>query len=231
MIRLNIVVEGQTEEVFVNKLLKPHLAAFNVVPVPRLIFTGKKYGRVFRGGVTRYHNFKWDLVLWMREDRKDSSFFTTMLDLYGLPYDFPGQIKVRSSRDPYQKVRTLEKAMERDFNEPRFIPYIQLHEFETLLLAQPQRFSAFFINNKERVRGLSNMVDEFPNPEYIDQGERTAPSKRIASFFPAYSRMKAVAGPFIAGAIGLETMRKQCPHFNGWLEILEGLNSSIKAID
>lgn len=228
MIRLNLVVEGQTEEMFVNKVLRTHLAAHGVQARPRLIFTGRKYGRTFRGGVTRYGNFKWDLMLWMREDSDHRSHFTTMLDLYGLPGDFPGQLKARKAHDPYRKVEILEEAMARDIDDPRFIPYIQLHEFETLLLADPEQFGRFFLENRQPVRELAAMVREYDSPEYINGGETTAPSKRIAQYLPAYSRLKSVAGPFIAGSIGLEAMRRKCPHFNAWLERLEGIAAEVE---
>ena len=63
-------------------------------------------------------------------------------------------------------------------------------------------------------------------PEKIDDGQHTAPSKRIINEIPEYKHAKATAGPIIANEIGLPTMRRKCPHFNEWLAKLEQLNSA-----
>jgi hypothetical protein len=60
----------------------------------------------------------------------------------------------------------------------------------------------------------------------INDGEETAPSKRIGKEIPDYLGAKPTAGPIIAGKIGLETMRMKCPHFNEWLTKLENLHLS-----
>ena len=60
-----------------------------------------------------------------------------MFDLYALPADFPGYAEARREVDPYGKVRILEDALGNDIADRRFIPYIQLHEFEALILADP----------------------------------------------------------------------------------------------
>jgi hypothetical protein len=39
--RVNILVEGQTEETFVRELLAPHLVGFQVYLTPRIIETSK----------------------------------------------------------------------------------------------------------------------------------------------------------------------------------------------
>ena len=53
MKRLNIVVEGQTEQSFVNEVLAPHLRNNGVsLIIPRLIRTSK----TGRGGLVNYHH-------------------------------------------------------------------------------------------------------------------------------------------------------------------------------
>ena len=47
----------------------------------------------------------------------------------------------------------------------------------------------------------------------------TCPSARLKALFPDYK--KRVDGPTIASAIGLETIRRNCPHFDRWLTFLE----------
>jgi hypothetical protein len=53
-----------------------------------------------------------------------------------LPADFPAYDQALSAIDPYMRVEVLESAMAADISDSRFIPYIQLHEFEALVLAE-----------------------------------------------------------------------------------------------
>lgn len=71
---------------------------------------------------------------------------------------------------------------------------------------------------------LSELVRRFDSPELIDDGETTAPSKRIIAEIPKYRHQKATAGPLIASRIGVQIMRERCPHFNDWVTILEALD-------
>ena len=70
MIRLNIVAEGQTEESFVNNVLKRHLAFFNVFTSVRCIETSRSrhYSKIYRGGFMKYSKLKNDIELWMKQD-------------------------------------------------------------------------------------------------------------------------------------------------------------------
>src|SRR5208283_3738942 len=90
MIRLHAVVEGQTEETFVRDVLAPELGVRNVFIDSHRVTTGRRRARVHRGGIVEYHQLKTDLSLWMKQDRHPDAWFTTMIDLYALPSDFPG---------------------------------------------------------------------------------------------------------------------------------------------
>ena len=79
----------------------------------------------------------------------------------------------------------------------------------------------FFDNAKSQISALQKMIDEVPSPELIDEGQHAAPSKRILTQFPDYS--KVTTGPQVAEQVGLENIRSRCPHFNAWLERLEKL--------
>lgn len=52
MVRLHLFVEGQTEQTFADKVLRPHLANFEVyMDKPVLIAHARKKGRIHRGAV------------------------------------------------------------------------------------------------------------------------------------------------------------------------------------
>jgi len=224
MIRLCLTAEGKTEQQFAIQVLVPHLSGFGVyLSKPRLAATSRKKHHVQRGGLFAYEVVKNDLQDWLKQERGDDVRFTTMFDLYGLPRDFPGQGEAVSSQDKYARVQALEAAIAEDLKDPRFIPYIQLHEFEAILFSDPEAFRCYYEGRERQIEALVQLRDEFGNPELIDDGEATAPSKRIGEHFRDYEARKPTAGPIIAERIGLEVIRKKCSHFNEWLTKLEQL--------
>ena len=146
-----------------------------------------------------------------------------MFDLYGLPDDFPGYEAAVLQDDPYQRVQALEDALADDIDDHRFVPYIQLHEFEALLLSDPGKLGSEFIGSADGIARLATMVSRFPSPEHVNDSRDTAPSKRIIRAIPEYEGRKASAGPIVAERIGLSTMRDKCAHFAEWLAKLENL--------
>jgi len=233
MIRLHVTVEGQTEQRFVKDVLSVHLAERWVIVDARPVLTSKdkRAGREYRGGFRRtgaYQAAKKDICAWMKEDRNADARFTTMFDLYALPDDFPGHADAAGEADPYRRTAALEAALQADIcqelDDPRFIPYIQLHEFEALILADPRQLDSEYMEHAVQIERIVKMVArEGGNPELIDDGETTAPSKRIIAEIPEYDGNKATSGPLVAGKIGLPTLRQKCAHFAEWLKRLEGL--------
>ena len=223
MVRLHFIVEGQTEETFVNQTLVPHLAHMSIVSDARCVATSRKRGVKHRGGVHSYQQVKNDIDLWMRGDANSDARFTTMLDLYALPQSFPGYESASRLQDPLQRVEALESALKEDIDDWRFIPYIQLHEFEALLLSDPQKLGAHFQCGDDAIRRLADMASCCLSPEMINDGSETAPSKRIIAEIPEYSGAKASAGPIVASHIGLDALRASCRHFGEWLNKLERL--------
>ncbi len=222
-IRLNFIVEGQTEEAFVKQILSPHLAGFGVWVKARCVLTSRRRNIKHRGGIESYGQARKDINAWIKEDRNSDVRFTTMFDVYGLPTNFPGYTDAKQTSDPYGRVKVLEDALGEDISDRRFIPHFQLHEFEALLLSDPQKLDLQF-DDSAGIRRLVDMVASFDSPELVNDGNNTAPSKRIIGEIPAYERMKASAAPIVAEKIGLPTLRLKCTHFGEWLCRLETLN-------
>ncbi len=223
MIRLHVVAEGQTEETFTNQVLAPHLGYVDVVTDVHCVTTSRHRRRPIRGGLISYAKARRDIVLWMKQDMQGDARFTTFFDLYGLPTDFPGYDEARYRSGPYEKADILEQAMARDIADSRFVPYIQVHEFEALVLVDPRELVDEFIESEEAIQNLVAMCAEYDSPELIDDGVETAPSKRIIHEIPAYRGRKASAGPLVTAKIGLLALRSSCPHFDGWVNRLEEL--------
>lgn len=217
--RLHFVVEGQTEETFVRTLLAPELGAREIFCDAHRVTTGRKHGKVYRGGLVSFAHLRKDLDLWMKQDKTRDSWFTTMVDLYKLPSDFPKIDESRHIVDPIEKVKSLEQSFGASVNHPRFVPYIQLHEFEALLFSDPGSFSIAFPGIGRAAEDLLAIRRAFETPEHIDEREDLAPSRRILKALPQYD--KPVAGPLIAQQIGLAKLRNECHHFDAWLKRLE----------
>ena len=191
MIRLHVIAEGQTEQGFVKNVLAPHLAKFSVFADARCVLTSKdsRLNKAYRGGMTSYLKAKQDIQDWLKEDKHPECRFTTMFDLYALPDNFPGYTEAMGFCDPYERIRILEERLAEDTADRRFIPYIQLHEFEALILADPQQLGQEYLEHDSQIQNLVKMVSG-KNPELINDGPETAPSKRILREIPEYKKQR-----------------------------------------
>jgi len=221
MKRIRIVVEGQTEESFVKNILEPHFFKLNIYPFPYPVITKETPIAKYTGGYVKYPKLYMQIMAHLRD--KNAVAITTMLDLYKLPDSFPGK-KDLKLEDCYEKVTELEKLFSDSISRERFIPYIQLHEFESLLFSSPAEIAFGFKNEKKTERKLNRVLEECKKPELIDEGEITHPSMRLKSICLGYD--KPADGIRIAQRIGLTKMRKACPHFNDWISKLEQLAES-----
>lgn len=217
MIRVKILVEGQTEETFVRDVLAPYCARQQIFVTPIIVLTSP----CNKGGITSYGKVRRQLIRLCRQDRR--AVITTMFDLYGLPMDFPGRQDAAypTNGNGAQKAAFLEDRMTVDIGEDNLMPYLSVHEFEALLFVEPEKFSDWFddddpIEQLRRIRAQAGGL-----PEQINDNPITAPSKRIMALMPHYK--KPLHGPLIAEDIGLDAMRQACPHFSAWLQRLDQL--------
>ena len=126
---------------------------------------------------------------------------------------------------PYDRVASLEQSWSTETNDRRFIPFIQLHEFEAYLYTETAKFTDFFDSATKGIGKLQTVAASVSSPELINDGEHTAPSKRIIEQLPTYERLKANVGPQMARLIGLPKIRAACPHFDAWVGRLEQLEN------
>lgn len=224
MIRIHVICEGQTEELFVNEVLSRAVAKKNIFLHPSLI---GKPGH--KGG-----NFKYERLLRDAKNRllgDTEAYCTTFFDFYGLPEDFPGKAEAESESDFSGKAdRLLSILIERlryDIGSEavrRFIPYVQMYEFEGLLFSEPEKLASG-LGRDDLTKSFSEIRGKFPTPEAINNSQMTAPSKRILRLMPNYE--KPINGSLAALEIGIEAMRRECSRFNQWVIKLEDLAISI----
>lgn len=217
MIRLNITAEGFSEELFISRLLRPHLLSFNIYVECRKVLTSRKLRK--RGGIVSYGKFKNDVTQWIKEC--PDVYHTTLIDLYGLATDFP-RYNEASVLTPYSKIALIEQGIAEDFNHYKFIPFVQLHEYEAMLFSDAELMEDFLsLYDKLPTKCFQKIVQSVGNPELINDNPHTAPSKRIAALCPSYDKVDD--GVLLLEEIGLQKIREQCPHFNDWLTTLENL--------
>jgi hypothetical protein len=200
MIRLYLFVEGQTEQTFANLVLTEHLALLGVyLQPPILVAHARRKGKAHRGGVLKYRPLKDDIGRFLKQEKSDTVRFTTMIDLYRLPHDFPDyDDAAKFKSDPIRRVEHLENAFRQDMIDPRFLPYIQLHEYESLLFVDPNEFAFYYSNCGKPIDSLVKISRDFTSPELIDDGPTTAPSKRIIQLLPQYECDKVRVGSGVA---------------------------------
>ncbi len=208
--RITVLCEGQSEYYFVNKVLDPYLPAdVTAVPLP---ISGRAFGNVPFGMVrTAAEN---ELT---RAETPD--FVTTMVDLYELS-GWPST-DVLPGETGIQRVRRIETEAQKLFDDERFIPYVQLYEFEALLLADLDELTKWL--DPAGVSKLRSSLGKNWMPEEVNDGSATAPSKRIIAVDQNYEFSKKTIGPNVAGAIGISRLRERCGHFDEWISKLEML--------
>ncbi len=232
MTRVLVHVEGETEEAFVNEVLGGHLMRYGYSSVAARLL-GNARARVRRGGIRSWDAVLRDIVAHLKEDA--GSVGTTMVDYYGLPQRGPGAWPGRSdasARAPSARAESVEKAMEADvsaamgaaFDSRRFVPFVVMHEFEALLFSDCDAFAAA-IGRSELAPELRSVREEFATPEEIDDSPQTAPSKRVRRIVRGYE--KPFMGNLAMLEIGLDKVRDECRHFNGWLTRMEQLLSGV----
>ncbi|HXR07757.1 MAG TPA: DUF4276 family protein [Candidatus Acidoferrum sp.] len=219
---LFIYVEGQEEEMFVNRVLRGHLRPFGVmVQKPILAATSFRIGadddaEITVGGVTNYDSIRQDIVnQFAAGDINAADVLTTLIDLYGLPARFPGHEKAMSSGlTAGRKAEFVEQAWKDDIGHPNFFPYIQAHEFEALILTRPSALTEFYPEHSAGIEQLRKECASFRTPEDINEVKATSPSHRILARVPTYQK---IDGFRHLQDIGLQELKAHCPRFKAWM--------------
>ena len=217
-----VVCEGQAEEVFVNEILAPALWDGNVLLSPRLIATS----RHSKGGSLKGQRVLRFLRNTLRERR--STYVTTFFDLYGLPSDFPGRAETAQEMDPVEQAIAVESEFHSAVIDAvgcrpdRFLPHIQPHEFEALLFSDTGQFAEVEPAWRTYLGQLEVARQSARSPEYINDGSDTHPSARLRNLLrPRYNKVRH--GRAVSARIGVNRMRAECGHFDGWVARVEVL--------
>lgn len=216
-----LIVEGPTEEAFANTTLRPHLAAHGVYLDCRIVHPRQLGSRRKHRGGGGWPDWAHKIANALRDTRLDLR-FTTLFDLYGLPRHCPGRAVAADLDHGADKAAHIEAALSQHFGDPRLTPYIQVHEFEALVLASLDGLETQ-LDAADDLKGLAKLRAKLGRqpPEDINDGPDTAPSKRLRRAIPSYE--KVIHGPGALDHAGLSHLRQSCPRFAAWLAHLERL--------
>ena len=216
MIRaIYIICEGQSEEEFVNGILKPYFNSHKIYDVrPILMSTSRGH----KGGDIKYDRLKFNIDKLL--NRETDILVTTFIDFFRLKNDFPKFEEAQTIQNKIERVGFLEEALSHAINNHRFIPYIQLHEFEGLLFASKDGFEFLPDLKTTNLKSLLSAVNEKENPEELNDGELTAPSKRLEQLIPGFDKNKPFYGGLIAEVNTINAVLDRCLRFKTWVETL-----------
>ena len=212
MKRVIFIVEGDTEISFIQKCIMPYLyqKGFTNPMNAQKIITNRKKNK--KGGNVAFDYLKNDIE---RVAATRNVLITTFLDFFRLPTDFPGY-----TTDSL-KIEQIEEAVRENISSiidrAKFLPYIQRHEIEALMYTNMDGFN-YVVDKEESLNKLKEIINQYANPEDINSGSETAPSKRLMKIFPY---QKTTDGEIILEALPINDIRSKCPRFNEWLENLE----------
>lgn len=208
MRRLVFIVEGDTELIFVQHLIAPHLTRLgfpNQMHAQTITTNRKQHAK---GGIGTYGKFKNEVT---RTLAQGNVIVTTLIDFFRLPGDFPAYTQDST------RIGQIETAIHTEFeNRPDFIPYIQRHESEALMFSSRQGFE-LVIDDHAKLQRIDQIIDQYPNPEDINNSPTTAPSKRMEQIFK-YD--KVGDGELIIGMLSIDEVISKCPRFAAWIEKL-----------
>ena len=209
---LGVVVEGKTEEAFVRNVLGEYLQSYQLEVAPTII--GSANSRGDGGGNVNIDGLARDMVI----SSWDNDFVTSLVDFYG----FIGKGEMTVDQLENQIALSIQERVPDHPNFDKFIPYVQMHEFEGLLFSDTSAFAEIDAS-EDSILQLEQIRNSFPTPEDINDNSATAPSKRLEKLLLRYHKPRH--GNIVAEAIGIDTIRSKCRRFDVWLRKLESLGS------
>ena len=225
MAHVFLVVEGQAEERYFKThfapVYYPHGVFVDVTVMPN------KRGiasRTHRGGRIGYDECVKNIRRYLRT-AAHCELVALVYDYYGLDPSFTTNLTLAANRpvSAPERAAAIRQRLEADIDDPRFHFFVQLHEFEAYLFCRPDLFAAHHRSPALEQQMRRILADFNGQPEAINDGVATAPSKRIEQLLAPRYYAKTTDGVAVAGAIGVADIREQCPAFDAFCQRLDRL--------
>lgn len=175
-----IVVEGPTEMTFIDQCLKPywfdHFGIYEIYA----------YRIGNDGGDVRVERIRKDIELLLKQ--RPNASVTTLIDYYGnsLKKKWKDYTNCETLPTTDQRIVCIEDNLYKLIGSERFIPYIQKHEFESLLFSSGQSLQAYL--KPKTCEAIVKTRGQFPGPEDINT--KQPPSHRLTEIFRKHEPRK-----------------------------------------
>lgn len=217
---LIFLVEGETEQEFVNRILAPYLIEVKGLNTDiRPIMIEKSGGG---HGYSNIEHLKNTILPFLHSDSEPV--ITTMIDHYGINSErkMPGYNSIISS-NVEERISAMEAILHEEIMKLKpyrfFIPYIQQHELETLLFANPKE--GFALEDERIMNDVIALRNEHDSIEDINHTPEGAPSKRLTKIYEQhkqrYSKVIEAVDIIELGG-GIAPILEGCPRFVRWIE-------------
>jgi len=213
------IVEGKTEQIFIEKVLAPYLGRKNIFMTATQV---SKPGQ--KGGDVKFSRTLKDIRNHLNQ--RSETVVCTFVDYYGTK-EWPGVNNLAANASPADIASAVNKASHAAVleqyphlqSDKRYIPYFAVHEFEALLFSDSHVLAKKLSIDVDEVNAVLGLCGE---PEAINNSPQTSPSKRLDNWCNGKFK-KTTAGIAIAEEIGISNIRDKCSVFNSWLNQLEAL--------
>lgn len=221
MKHLYIIVEGPTELEFINRILIPYFNSNGIIShIQGIKITMSGGGHGFNN-IKHFANTIKPVLNYNNEP-----IITTLIDYFKLNSEtkLPGLLECSEKLSIDKKIECLEDKLNDIVQKIKlynyFIPYIQKHEMETLMFANPD--DGFSLESVKIKNAVLEICKLYPNIEDINGTEIGAPSKRLEAIYRSDNQkyQKIIDGIDIVELTGIEKIIEKCPRFRNWIENL-----------
>lgn len=222
MKNLYVIVEGETEVAFVERILIPYFNQRGIYNHIQAIPMEVKGGGHGFNNIEHFKNTIKPLIF------KQNIIISTLIDHYGINSEkkLPNYENCIKQLAPEDRIRCMEDALLAEVKSIKddcshFIPNILRHEMETLFFADVE--NGFALEDDGIQKEVAAICAQYPNIEDINNSPKTAPSKRLIEIYEKYGKKykKITDGvDTIAEYTGIEKMLEKSPRFKNWVENL-----------
>ncbi|MGZ0151030.1 DUF4276 family protein [Kribbella sp. WER1] len=217
--QIAILVEGQTEAAFVHELLAPYLLPFGAYVTPVIVKTARLAdGTTFKGGGMVWKHYENDLRKLLAATHYRC--VSILVDFYAYPRNGPGAACCDRPHQPRRCVEVRVEEMRKAIADPRFVPHVVLHEFETWVIASVLASGAALGDRAAASKLRAEAQAVAGDIELLNDSPQTAPSKRVLRCWPDYD--KVTDGIEVIRDAGLAAVIGECPGLKSWVDQLLG---------
>jgi len=173
-------------------------------------------GTTFKGGGMVWKHYENDIRRLLRSTHLHR--VSILVDFYAYPRNAPGMNCCDRPHQPRKCTDLRIAAMADAIGDPRFVPHVVLHEFETWVIAAALGTSQVLGDGSvaRRLQAEARSVDD--DVELLNDSRQTAPSKRVLKCWPDYD--KVIDGIEVIREGGLAAVMERCPGLSGWVDQL-----------